>query len=142
MGFTLLAFDFGTKNIGVAVGQSITATAQALPPIKADQGIPNWKHIEKYLQEWQPHGLVVGLPLNMDGSFQNITGKANKFASRLRGRFNLPVFMHDERLTTVSAKEEIFAQGGYKSLQKDKIDSISACLILESWFNENSDFSL
>lgn len=134
MARTILAFDFGTYSIGCAVGQDITGTAQGLPSFKAQDGIPNWDQIEKVIKEWQPERLVVGLPLNMNGSEQPLTQRAKKFANRLNGRFNLPVELQDERLTTVSAKAEIFERGGYKALKKDKVDSISACLILESWF--------
>lgn len=134
MARTILAFDFGTYSIGCAVGQDITGTAQGLPSFKVQDGIPNWDQIEKVIKEWQPERLVVGLPLNMDGSEQPLTQRAKKFANRLNGRFNLPVELQDERLTTVSAKAEIFERGGYKALKKDKVDSISACLILESWF--------
>lgn len=134
MSQTLIAFDFGMKSIGCAVGQSITGTAQALPAFKAQDGIPNWDAIEKMLQDWKPDLLIVGLPLNMDGTEQPLTQRAKKFANRLHGRFGLNVELHDERLTTVEARAEIFARGGFKALKKDKIDSISACLILESWF--------
>lgn len=131
---TIIAFDFGTSSIGCAVGQSITGTAQGLSSFKAQDGIPDWNEIGKLLAEWQPDLLVVGLPLNMDGTEQPLTQRARKFANRLNGRFNLPVELQDERLTTVEAKAEIFSRGGYKALKKDKVDSISACLILESWF--------
>ncbi|WP_439243201.1 Holliday junction resolvase RuvX [Lonepinella sp. BR2474] len=134
MGITVLAFDFGTKSIGCAVGQSITSTAQALPAFKAQDGIPNWDAIEKLLKEWQPDRLVVGLPLNMDGTEQALTLRAKKFANRLHGRFGLPVELQDERLTTVDARAEIFQRGGFRALDKGKVDGISACLILESWF--------
>ena len=134
---TLLAFDFGTYSIGCAVGQSITGWAQGLPAFKAQDGIPNWAQIEKVIAEWQPDLLVVGLPLNMDGTEQPLTQRAKKFGNRLQGRFNLPVAFQDERLTTVEARSEIFSRGGYKALKKDKVDSISACLILESWFENN-----
>ncbi|AHG75999.1 Holliday junction resolvase RuvX [Mannheimia varigena] len=134
MSETVIAFDFGTNSIGCAVGQSITGTAQGLSSFKARDGIPKWEEIGKLLQEWKPNILVVGLPLNMDGTEQPLTQRARKFANRLNGRFNLPVELQDERLTTVEAKAEIFSRGGYKALKKDKVDSISACLILESWF--------
>ena len=134
MGITVLAFDFGTKSIGCAVGQSITGTAQALPAFKAQDGIPNWEQIEKCLTEWKPTLLVVGLPLNMDGTEQDLTRRAKKFANRLHGRFGLPVELQDERLTTTEARAEIFSRGGYKALNKSKVDGIAACLILESWF--------
>ena len=131
---TVIAFDFGTKSIGCAVGQSITGTAQGLSAFKAQDGVPNWDLINKVLQQWQPDLLVVGLPLNMDGTEQELTLRAKKFANRLHGRFGLPVQLQDERLTTTEARAEIFQRGGYRALQKDKVDSISACLILESWF--------
>ena len=131
---TVLAFDFGTNSIGCAVGQSITGTAQGLPAFKAQDGIPNWDEIGKVINEWKPNVLVIGLPLNMDGTEQPLTQRAKKFANRLHGRFAIPIVLHDERLTTVEARSEIFARGGYKALKKGKVDSISACLILESWF--------
>lgn len=134
MGMTVLAFDFGTKSIGCAVGQSITGTAQALPAFKAQDGIPNWDAIGKCLAEWQPDRVVVGLPLNMDGTEQDLTVRARKFAHRLHGRFGVAVELQDERLTTTEARAEIFGRGGYKALNKSKVDGISACLILESWF--------
>ena len=131
---TLLAFDYGTKSIGVAIGQQITGTASPLGALKAQDGIPNWDQIEKVLKEWQPSQIVVGLPTNMDGTDQEITVRARKFSKRLFGRFKIPVFTHDERLTTVEAKERLFELGGYKKLTKGKVDSVSAVLILESWF--------
>ena len=133
MGITAIAFDFGTRSIGCAIGQSITGTAQALPAFKAQDGIPNWESIGKCLQEWQPDIAIVGLPLNMDGSEQELTHRARKFANRLQGRFGIKVELQDERLTTTEAKAEIFQRGGYKALNKGNIDGISACLILESW---------
>ncbi|HEA3289274.1 TPA: Holliday junction resolvase RuvX [Pasteurella multocida] len=139
MGMTVLAFDFGTKSIGCAVGQSITGTAQALPAFKAQDGIPNWDAIGKCLAEWQPDRVVVGLPLNMDGSEQDLTSRARKFANRLNGRFGVNVELQDERLTTTEARAEIFERGGYKALNKSKVDGISACLILESWFENQLD---
>lgn len=134
MANTVLAFDFGTSSIGCAVGQSITGTAQGLPAFKARDGIPDWQQIERVIQEWQPDLLVIGLPLNMDGTPQSLTERARKFANRLNGRFNLPIALQDERLTTVEARSMIFERGGYRALKKQKVDSISACLILESWF--------
>ena len=134
---TALAFDFGTKSIGCAVGQNITCTAQALPAFKAQDGIPNWNEIEKCLKEWKPKIIVVGLPLNMDGSEQELTLRARKFGNRLNGRFGIKVAFQDERLTTTQARSEIFERSGFRALKKGKVDSISAWLILESWFEEN-----
>ncbi|MEH6451571.1 MAG: Holliday junction resolvase RuvX [Psychromonas sp.] len=130
---SLLGFDFGTKSIGVATGQMITATAQPIAAIKANDGIPNWNIVEKVIQDWQPDLVVIGLPLNMDGTEQAITQRAKKFGNRLSGRFGVKIAFQDERLTTASAKEFIFEHGGYKALDKGKIDSVSAALILEGW---------
>ncbi|WP_375057790.1 Holliday junction resolvase RuvX [Zobellella sp. DQSA1] len=133
MSRTLFGFDYGLKSIGVAVGQELTATARPLVALKANDGIPDWSQVEKLLKEWQPALLVVGLPLNMDGTEQDISRRARKFANRLHGRFGLPVELQDERLTTTDARARLFEAGGYKALGKDAVDAVSAQLILESW---------
>ena len=133
---TVLGFDFGKKYIGIAVGQEITGSASPLGSVKANDGIPHWDNVEKYLKEWQPDYLVVGLPLNMDGSEQQLTLDAKKFGNRLAGRFGIKVEFQDERLTTADAKERLFAQGGYRNLKKDNIDAESAKLIIESFFEQ------
>lgn len=134
---TILAFDYGLKSIGVAVGQRLTGTASTLKALKAQDGTPNWEQIEALLKEWQPELVVVGLPLNMDGSEQPFTARVHKFINRLHGRFGVKVIAQDERLTTVDARAELFSQGGFKKLSKDAVDCYSAKLILESWFDSN-----
>jgi len=134
---TILAFDYGLKSIGVAVGQRLTGTASTLKALKAQDGTPNWEQIEALLKEWQPELVVVGLPLNMDGSEQPFTARVHKFINRLHGRFGVRVVAQDERLTTVDARAELFSQGGFKKLSKDAVDCYSAKLILESWFDNN-----
>lgn len=134
---TVIGFDFGKKYIGVAVGQEITGSASPLGSIKANDGIPNWEQLTHYLKEWLPDIIVIGLPLNMDGSEQQLTLDAKKFGSRIAGRFGLPIEFQDERLTTADAKERLFAQGGYRNLKKDNIDAVSAALIIESFFEAN-----
>lgn len=131
---TVIGFDFGKKYIGVAVGQELTGSASPLGSIKAKDGIPNWDTLSAYLKEWQPEIIVVGLPLNMDGSEQQLTLDAKKFGSRVAGRYGLTVEFQDERLTTADAKERLFSQGGYRNLKKDNIDAESAALIIESFF--------
>ena len=130
---TVLAFDFGTKSIGVAVGQEVTGTASPLAALKARDGIPDWSKLEMLYEEWQPDVVVVGLPLNMDGTEQEMTQRAKKFANRLHGRFKIAVEVCDERLTTTDAKAMLFELGGYKKLTKEKVDSVSACVIFASW---------
>jgi putative Holliday junction resolvase len=134
---TIIGFDFGKKYIGVAVGQEITDSASPLGSVKAKDGIPNWDDLGAFLKEWQPDVIVVGLPLNMDGSEQQLTLDARKFGKRLSGRYGIEVVYQDERLTTADAKEQLFARGGYKNLKKDNIDSESARLIIESFFEQN-----
>ena len=134
---TIIGFDFGKKYIGVAVGQEITGSASPLGSVKATDGIPNWESLAVFLKEWQPDFIVVGLPLNMDGSEQQLTKDARKFGNRIAGRFGLKVEFQDERLTTADAKEQLFSRGGYKNLKKDNIDAESARLIIESFFEQN-----
>jgi len=132
----IIAFDYGVKSIGVAVGQQITGTASPLAAIKADNGIPNWDTLATLFKEWQPSQIIVGFPTNMDGSEQPMTARARKFSRRLHAKFSIPTQGHDERLTTVAAKERLFELGGFKKLSKGKVDSVSAVLILESWFEQ------
>lgn len=135
MSRTIMAFDFGTKSIGSAIGQEITGTASPLKAFKANDGIPNWDEIEKQIKEWQPDLLVVGLPTDLQGkALETITPRAKKFAQRLHGRYGLPVELHDERLSTAEARAELFSMGGYKALSKGNVDCQSAVVILESWF--------
>ncbi|AVJ56865.1 Holliday junction resolvase RuvX [Idiomarina sp. OT37-5b] len=136
---TLLGFDFGTKSIGVAVGQTITATASPLAALKARDGVPDWNQLEQLLKEWQPEQVVVGLPLNMDGSEQPLTQRARKFGNRIHGRFGVKVVFQDERLTSTAAREQLFSDGGYRNLSKGKVDSQAALLIVEDYMSSLSD---
>lgn len=133
----VLGFDFGLKRIGVAVGQMITKTARPLVTVKAKEGIPEWDVIRKLIKTWRPDALIVGIPLNMDGTEQPITLNARQFAESLHEQFQLPVHGVDERLTTKDAREQIFRKGGYKALQNEQIDSVAAQLILETWLTES-----
>lgn len=129
----VVGFDYGTKSIGVAVGQQITNTASELTVVNFIKGAPDWLKISNLISEWSPDFLVVGLPLNMDGSQQHLTVLAKKFGDLLRNKYNKPVFFYDERLTTYSAKHFLINNHGLKSLNKKRIDSVSACLILEGY---------
>lgn len=129
----LIAFDYGTKNIGVASAQTITQTASSLPGLKAKDGIPDWNQIEKLLQEFKPDLVLVGLPLNMDGSESELSVRARKFANRIHGRFGVKVEMIDERLTSFSAKGEVIQQGGSRDYKNNPVDSIAARILLEDW---------
>ncbi len=130
----IIAFDFGTKRIGVAVGQGLTKTATPLEPISAEQGVPNWQTITTLVQCWQPQAFVVGLPVHMDGTEQLITQRTRSFIEALHKKTSLPVYEMDERLTSIEARSQLFAQGGYAFLKKNSVDSFAAKLILEQWF--------
>ncbi|MDM3887508.1 Holliday junction resolvase RuvX [Pseudomonas sp. BCRC 81390] len=135
----LLGFDYGSKQIGVAVGQVVTGQARELCTLKAQNGVPDWAQVEKLIAEWKPDAIVVGLPLNMDGTPSEMSARAEKFARRLNGRFNLPVHTHDERLTTFEAKGERMARGGQRGSYRDNpVDAIAAALLLQGWLEANT----
>jgi putative Holliday junction resolvase len=131
-----LGFDFGCRRIGVAVGQKITRSTRPLTTLSAKQGVPNWQWVEKIINEWQPSALIVGLPRCIDDSEQYTTTLAKSFSKKLFKRFNLPVHLVDERLSTVEARARIFAEGGYRKLQATQIDSVAASIILEQWLQD------
>ena len=136
---TLLAFDFGLKQIGVAYGQTLTDAAKGLSILKASDGIPNWDDLSALIDEWSPDLLVVGLPLNMDGTESDLSHLARKFARRLHGRFNLETLMVDERLSSHDIKasikqQDLSAKGARTDLTK--IDHLAAALILQSWLDD------
>lgn len=135
----LISFDYGTKRIGVAVGQCVTQTARPLPTLEAKDNQPDWQKIKKLLLDWRPDAFVVGIPLNMDGTEQPLTQLAKQFADELQQRFNIPVYGVDERLTTRDARERVFKQGGYKALKKTEVDGVAAQLILETWFMQQEN---
>ena len=127
---TLLCFDYGEKHIGVAVGQTVTGTATPLSILNTVNNDPDWAAISLLVKDWRPDALIVGMPLNMDGSGQPMTKQAARFARRLEGRYNLPVFTMDERLSTFEAK--------VRSGQETGLDSIAAQAILETWLLEHA----
>ena len=134
-GKTVMAFDFGLRQIGVAVGNTLTATTRPLAVLTAREGIPDWDELAALIQEWQPATLVVGEPLNMDGSDSELSRRAHKFARRLHGRLGLPVDMADERLTSFEVKQSLREQGHRGDYKAQPVDSLAAELILRSWLS-------
>ncbi len=124
----LLGFDFGMRRIGIAIGNTITNTAQPLLTIQAQDGIPNWDEIKDIIQQWAINAIVVGMPYNINGELQEITHAAKKFANRLKQKFKLPVHLIDERYTTKIAKTKKYKNKG--------VDSIAASILLQSWLNQ------
>ena len=134
----LLAFDFGTRRIGVASGQEMLGTGQPLALLPARDGIPDWQQIEALLAEWQPDIVLVGLPLNMDDTENDMCARARKFGKRLHGRYHVTVEMVDERLTSYEAKGEVMAGGGSRDFGRHGVDDRAAVLILETWCREQA----
>lgn len=131
----VLAFDFGTTRIGVASGQSLTQSCTELKPINAKDGAPNWQQLDHLMEEWQPDTLVVGIPINMDGSINEMSRRARRFANKIQDRYQRSCFIIDERLSTAEAKEIHFSRGGGTNFRQESVDGIAAQLILQSWFN-------
>ena len=133
---SLMSFDFGTKRMGLATGQRLTASAKGLCCINAKDGKPDWDALDKLVAEWQPDAFVVGLPLNMDGSESDMSRRANKFSNRLHGRYGKPSFTVDERLSTFEAKQEAKAAGHKGHYKSDPVDEAAAEIILRSWHEQ------
>ena len=132
---TLLGFDFGFRRIGVAVGQTATRTAGALITV-AHSTQPDWQSIDKLIREWEPAGLVVGLPLDVQGHETEMSRAARKFADELEQRSEKPVFFVDERLSSVVAGSQFAeARSEGRARRKDarKLDAMAAKIILENW---------
>lgn len=130
---TYLGFDFGTKFIGIAVGQTITKTARPLITLHAKLGIPQGKQLASIINEWQPQGLVVGLALQPDGCDSATSLLARKFAQMLQHQFALPIYFIEERLTSVEAEQRLKETPN----SRYDIDSMAASIILESWLNRS-----
>jgi putative Holliday junction resolvase len=129
---TSLGFDFGPAKIGIAVGQTLTQTATPLETLRAIRQQPDWEGISRLIEAWRPEALIVGLPYNMDDSEAEIAPRIKRFARQLEGRYHLPVYLVDERLTSKQAKAEL----GRRPKKIEELDAIAAKLILETWLSE------
>ncbi len=131
---TILAFDFGVKRIGVAVGEWPLAQAHPLTTIRGEANAERFAAIEAMIKEWRPVSLVVGLPLALDGSAHEMTARSTRFANQLRGRFGLPVDYAEERLSSVEAEERLRAGGHNAKSMRDHVDALAAQIILQCFF--------
>lgn len=134
----VLGFDFGEQRIGVAVGQRLTGTATPLTTLNSQQNKPDWEGISRLIEEWQPEALVVGMPYHLDGSISDMNDRINKFCRQLNGRYNLPVYQVDERLSSAEAEQQLKLQrqqGRRKKINKQEIDQLAAAIQLESWLS-------
>ena len=136
MAASFLAFDYGEKYIGVAAGSRHTRQAQALTTLRGSAKNPDWVGISRLIEEWRPDALVVGLPLNMDGSDNPMTRAARAFGQRLQDRYNLPVHMVDERLSTLAARDILNEAGVPMRRHKARLDQLAAQTILQAFLNE------
>ena len=131
---TVLAFDFGEKRIGVAVGEWALRQAHPLTVIRSEANVERFSRIAELICEWKPNGLVVGLPVALDGSAHAMTARCTRFANQLRGRFGLPVEAAEERLTSVEAEERLREGGQDARRAREHIDAIAAQIILQCHF--------
>ena len=136
----ILGLDYGIKKMGMALGNSITNTARAFDILAMDNGQPDWENLLGIIDVWRVTHVVVGLPLNMDGSSSMLSKRAHKFARRLAHRLSerrmaVEVFLCDERLTSVAARELAWDEGWIQQ-PNDPIDDISACILLSAYFSE------
>ena len=135
----ILSFDFGEKRIGVAVGNSITKSSHPLETINTPKNTERYKVIELLLKTWKPVNLVIGYPLNEDGTLSKMSLLAKKFAMKLRNKYNIPIIMIDERFTSFEADLEL--KKFEKNFKKRKVvvDQVAAMIILNSFFQNNNN---
>ncbi len=133
---TIMAFDFGTQKMGIAVGQRLITSSNPLPLFPMQDGIPNWDTLLKIVKEWQPALFLVGLPLNMDDSESELSARARKFARRLRHQTNIETWMVDERLSTREARDRLENYQSQGQAKRVSADSLAASLLIESWYRE------
>ena len=134
---TVMAIDFGLRNIGIAVGNTLSGTAQPLTIIGARDGVPDWAAFSQLLDEWRPQRILVGLPINMDGTQSEMAKRAEKFSEQFEGRFGRAVTLVDERLSSREAKNNALAAGHSGDFISDPIDHRAAAIILSTWLNDH-----
>lgn len=132
---TVLAFDFGTRRIGVALGESLLGQARPLTIIDAEANDARFAAIDRLIAEWRPDRLVVGLPLDLAGTEHEMSARCRRFARQLEGRFGLPVTLVDERLSSVEAEQRLAAAGRDWKTRKKTLDAEAAAIILQSYFD-------
>ena len=135
---TLLAFDFGEKRIGVAVGETRLRQAHPLTTIRSEVNAERFAAIAALIAEWQPVRLVVGLPVALDGTPHAMTARCTRFANQLRGRFGLPVDYAEERFSSVEAGERLRDAGHDARSAKEHVDALAAQIILQHHFEHPS----
>ena len=135
---TFIAFDYGERRTGVAIGQSITCTARPLTTLLAANNQPNWSEIKKLIEDWQPNEIIVGIPEKNDEN-KALRKKIMHFCQQLSQISSLPVTTHDETLTSDEAYQQLKAQRSKSKgkIGKQEIDQLAAAILLQSWMNAN-----
>lgn len=134
----MLAFDFGTRRIGVAIGETMLGTARPLTTIDAEANDARFAAIGKLIEEWRPSALLVGLPLSLDGEATEMTERCRRFARQLEGRYRLPVILADERLTSADAEERLRERGLDWRRRKETLDAEAAAILLQAYFDQKT----
>ena len=138
---SFFGIDYGTRKLGVAVGQTLTRTAMGIAVIPVKHLEPDWQQLDALVLRWKPHAFVVGMPYNMDGSENDMTARVLQFARLLETRYQRPWYSMDERLSTRAAREisrdnaELI---GKRYNDKTKVDAMAAQLLLEGWLATQS----
>ena len=133
---TVLAFDFGEKFTGVAVGETSIGVAHPLGLIAAQGSAARLDEVAALVEEWRPSLLVLGLPLSMDGAEHELTRRCRRFSRKLEARFSLPVELVDERLSSAAAKEALREAGKGGRKHKLRTHQVAAQIILQSYFDD------
>ena len=133
---TIIAIDFGFRNIGVAVGNTLSLTSRPLTILQARDGVPDWDALFSIFDEWRPDRILVGNPLNMDNSESDMGRQAARFARRIEGRFGLTVTLVDERLSSREARANALAAGHRGDFASIPVDDEAAAIILATWLHQ------
>ena len=133
---TIIAFDFGLQRTGIAVGNTLTGSASPECTLQSQNEQPNWQAISDLFNEWKPNQLVVGMPIELDGSENPLKKRIDRFCNQLNGRYNLPVDQENEQFTSIEAAgrlKQLRQSGRKKKVSKEDVDKIAASIILENW---------
>ncbi len=137
----VIAFDFGLKRTGVAVGNTLTGSATPECTLTSKDEQPDWDGITKLFKEWQPSQIVVGMPTELDGSESPLTKAVQRFCNQIQGRYNIDVYQENEQFTSIEASrrlKQLRQSGRKKKVRKDEVDKIAAAIILENWMQKNA----
>ncbi len=137
----VIAFDFGLKRTGVAVGNTVIGSATPECTLSSKDESPDWDGISKLIEEWQPSQIVVGMPIELDGSENPLKKRIDRFCHQIQGRYNVAVDQENEQFTSIEAAQRLkqLRQSGRKQkITKDEVDKIAASIILENWMQRNA----